>query len=328
MRVLLTGGSGFLGSHIAEQLCAAGHHVRALVRKSSNKKFLESLSQVEFAYGSVEDVASVASAVEGVDAIIHSAGLVKARNAAEFHEVNVLGTQHLLDAAIARTPKLKRFVHVSSLAAVGPSPDGKPVSTEKEPNPVTNYGRSKLASERVVRAVQHLLPVTIIRPPMIYGPRDNESFAFFQSVQRGVLPLLGDGQNTLSMIYATDAAAACVRAIDADVPSGSSYFVEDGTVYVWKEALEQLEAALGKRAFLRVGLPLGVLKLAALGSEAMGKARNQAVMLTRDKVNELKERHWVCDATNTRKDLGWEPKVNWLDGTKTAAKWYRDNGWL
>ena len=249
---------------------------------------------------------------------------IKFCGAAQF----VSGTQHLLDAAIARTPKLKRFVHVSSLAAVGPSPDGKPVSTEKEPNPVTNYGRSKLASERVVRAVQHLLPVTIIRPPMIYGPRDNESFAFFQSVQRGVLPLLGDGQNTLSMIYATDAAAACVRAIDADVPSGSSYFVEDGTVYVWKEALEQLEAALGKRAFLRVGLPLGVLKLAALGSEAMGKARNQAVMLTRDKVNELKERHWVCDATNTRKDLGWEPKVNWLDGTKTAAKWYRDNGWL
>jgi nucleoside-diphosphate-sugar epimerase len=328
MLVLLTGGSGFLGSHVAEQLSSAGHQVRALVRKSSNKKFLESLPNVEFAYGSVEDAKSVEPAVVGVDAIVHSAGLVKARNAAEFHSVNVIGTQHLLNAAIAKTPALRRFVLVSSLAAVGPSADGKPVSGAKEPNPVTNYGKSKLAAEKAARAAKDRLPITIIRPPMIYGPRDNETFAFFQSIQRGVLPVLGDGKNTLSLIYAADAASACVRAIDADVPSGSAYFVEDGNVYVWRDALADLENAMAKRAFVRVGLPLGVLKLAAVGSEAMGKLRKQPVMLTRDKINELKERHWVCDATDTRRDLGWTPAMQWREGTKISAQWYRDNGWL
>ncbi|RYZ59345.1 MAG: SDR family NAD(P)-dependent oxidoreductase, partial [Proteobacteria bacterium] len=132
MKVLVTGGSGFLGSHIVEQLIAEGHTVRALVRRTSNRKFLASLGpKVEFAEGSVEDAAKVEEAVKGVDAIIHSAGLVKARNEAEFHETNVTGTKNLLEAAKKFAPGLKRFVFVSSLAAVGPSPDGVPVKSDK-----------------------------------------------------------------------------------------------------------------------------------------------------------------------------------------------------
>ena len=188
MRVLVTGASGFLGSHIAEQLSKEGHTVRALVRKSSNRRFLETLPGVEFAEGSVEDAAKVDLAAKGVDAIVHSAGLVKARNKDEFHATNVVGTTNLLAAGKAQGKKLKRFVFVSSLAAVGPSPDGRPVDGEREPNPVTHYGRSKLEAERAVRAAKGELPVTVIRPPLIYGPRDNESFAFFQSIPAACSP--------------------------------------------------------------------------------------------------------------------------------------------
>jgi nucleoside-diphosphate-sugar epimerase len=328
MRVLVTGASGFLGSHVAEQLASQGHTVRALVRKTSNKKFLETLKGIEFAEGSVEDADKVDDAVKGVDAIVHSAGLVKARSIDEFFLTNVNGTTNLLTAAKRFAPKLKRFVFISSLAAVGPSPDGDPVETDREPNPVTHYGRSKLAAEHQVRAAKDELPVTIIRPPLIYGPRDNETFAFFQSVSRGVLPVLGDGTNTLSVIYASDAASACVRAIVADVPSGSTFFVDDGEVYVWKDALADVERAVGKRAFVRVGLPLAVIRTAALFTEAYGRMRNQAVMLTRDKVNELMQKHWVCSSHDTRKMLGWRPEVSWREGTERAAKWYRDEGWL
>lgn len=328
MKVLVTGGSGFLGSHICEQLANQGYVVRALVRRSSNRKFLETISSLELAEGSVEDAAAVEEAVKGVDAIVHSAGLVKAKNKDEFHATNVLGTRNLLAAAKKHTPNLKRFVFVSSLAAVGPSHDGAPVSAANGPGPVTEYGRSKLAAEQAVLAEKDSLKVTVIRPPLIYGPRDNETFAFFQSIARGVLPVLGDGTNTLSVVYAADAAAACVRAIDADVPSGSAYFVDDGEVYVWREALADVERALGKKAFVRFGLPLGVLRAAAVVSEAMGKMQNKAVMLTRDKINELQEKHWVCSSLDTRKDLGWEPAVRWREGTERAAKWYRDNGWL
>src|SRR5947199_412496 len=166
MRVLVTGGSGFLGSYIVEQLARDGHEVVALVRRSSNLKFLSSLPNVTFAYGSVEDEAAVEAAVEGADAIIHSAGLVKART------------------------------------------------------------------------------------PRVYGRRDNEWFAFFQTVSRRVLPFLGDGRNTLSIIYGADAASACIRALFADIPSGRCYFVEDGKIYIWRDMLAELERVLDRKALI------------------------------------------------------------------------------
>jgi nucleoside-diphosphate-sugar epimerase len=328
MKVLVTGGSGFLGSHIVEQLSAAGREVVALVRKSSKVDFLTKLPNVELAYGAVEDADSVRAAMKGVDAVIHSAGLVKARTEAEFLKINADGTSNLLAAAKEIAPGLKRFVLVSSLAAVGPSLDGSPVPGDSEPRPLTHYGRSKLEAERRALAEKDNLPVVILRPPMIYGPRDNESFAFFQSVSRRFLPYLGDGQNTMSVIYATDAASACVRAIDANVPSGSRYFIEDGEIYVWRDMLGEIEKALGSEALIRFSIPLWAMRAAATASELMGKATGKAVMLTRDKVNELSAPHWVCDASDTRRDLGWEPKVKWREGAARAAQWYRENGWL
>ncbi len=328
MRVLLTGGSGFLGSYVAEQLAAKGHLVRALVRPKSDKRVLEKLPGIEFAPGAIEDVASLGPAMRGVDGVVHVAGLVKARTPAEFFAVNTQGTQNLLDAALANAPGLKRFVYVSSLAAIGPSSDGKPVPDDAEPHPVTHYGRSKLAAERAVLALKDKLPVTVIRPPLIYGPRDRETLAFFTSIQGGVLPLLGDGNNTLSMIYGEDCAAACVQALLSDTPSGRAYFVEDGTVYHWREALAEVEKALGKRAFLRVGLPIWVIKVAAAGSQLWGKLTNTAQMLTLGKVNELKQQHWVCSGQGARKELGWAPQTDWAAGVGKAVEWYRQEKWL
>jgi nucleoside-diphosphate-sugar epimerase len=328
MRVLVTGASGFLGSHIAEQLAEAGHSVVALVRKSSNTKFLSSLRGLDLATGSVEDAASVRAAMKGIDAVIHSAGLVKARDEAEFFRTNTQGTQNLLDAAREVAPGLRRFVFVSSLAAVGPSLDGRAVAGDSTPRPVTHYGRSKLAAERLVRDARGQLPVTVIRPPMIYGPRDNESFAFFQSVSMRFLPYLGDGKNTMSVVYAADAASACIKAIDADVPSGNAYFVDDGSIYVWLDMLKDIERAVGKPALLRLSIPFPIVRGVATFNEVMSKITGKAAMLTRDKIAELSAPHWVCDSTDTRKDLGWTPKVAWPEGTRLAAKWYRDNGWM
>src|SRR2546425_3118324 len=142
MKVLLTGGSGFLGSFVAEQLSAEGHVVRALVRPHSARKILDKVARVEFAPGAIEDRASLGAAVDGVDAVVHVAGIVKARRPTDFFEVNTQGTKNLLEAAMRHG--VGRFVYVSSLAAVGPSMDGTPVPDEAEPKPVTHYGRSKL----------------------------------------------------------------------------------------------------------------------------------------------------------------------------------------
>ncbi len=328
MKVLLTGGSGFLGSWVAEQLSAEGHAVRALVRPASDKRALEKLPGIEFATGAVEDRASLTAAVAGVEAIAHVAGIVKARRPADFFAVNTQGTKNLLDAALARGG-IQRFVYVSSLAAMGPSQDGTPVPESAAPHPVTHYGRSKLEAEQAVLAESTRMPVTVIRPPMIYGPRDRETLAFFTSIANGVLPMMGDGSNTLSVIYVEDCAAAVVRAVTAQgSPSGKAYFVEDGAVYVWRDALQDVESALGKRAFMRVGMPMPVIKVAAAASQLWGALTNTAQMLTLDKVNELTQQHWVCSGDGARRDLGWTAKVQWPQGVQNAVKWYREQGWL
>jgi nucleoside-diphosphate-sugar epimerase len=329
MRVLLTGGSGFLGSYVAEKLAIGGHVVRALVRPKSERRFLEKLPGIEFAPGAVEDAASLKPAADGVDAIVHVAGIVKARSPEEFFAVNTQGTRNLLDVAVASEGKVKRFVYVSSLAAVGPSHDGKPVHEDAEPKPVTHYGRSKLEAERAVLAAADKLPVTVIRPPMIYGPRDRETLAFFTSVKNGVLPMMGDGTNTLSVIYGEDCADAVARAATAvDAPSGRAYFVDYPEVLVWKDALKEVEAAMGKRAFVRFGMPMGAIKVAAAATQLWGRVTNTAQMLTLDKVNELTQPHWVCEGSGARKDLGWTPKTSWAQGVKATVEWYRAEGWL
>ncbi len=328
MKVFLTGGTGFLGSHVAEQLVADGHQVRALVRKTSNTRFLESLGDaVELVHASLETGEGLERAVEGVDAVVHCAGLVKARSPEEFHRVNAQGTVNLLEATKKVRPKLHRFVFISSLAAHGPSMDGKPRPVDAEKRPVTHYGRSKAAAEEAVVAQKDALPITVIRPPAIYGPRDNEMYAFFKTVKRRLAPLIGGGENTLSIIYGPDCAAAVYQALTTDHPSGRIYFVEDGRRYTWKEMGEALQEALGVKA-LEVKLPVGVFSFAAFWSEMFGKMSGKAVMLTRDKVNELKAPHWVCDSTPIRQELGWQPTVTWEEGARLTAEWYRREGWL
>jgi len=328
MTTLVTGGSGFLGSHVVERLARAGRPVRALVRKSSDTSFLRTLPNVELAEGAVEDRASVERALDGVTGIVHAAGLVKAKGPEDFMRVNHGGTENLVQAARARGSAIRRFVLGSSLAALRPSDaSGTPVPEDAEPRPVTAYGKSKLAAERAVLAHKDKLSIVILRPPAIYGPRDREILTFFKSIKLGVLPLLGSTQNKLSMIYGSDCAAACVAALDRELVSGSAYHVDDGKVHTLEELIVLAEQAMGKKARFRFHLPRRLVETAALGSELYGKATNRAVMLTRDKLHELFEQ-WVCDSSRARRDLGFTPEVSFEDGVQRTMAFYREAGWL
>jgi len=326
MKVLLTGATGFLGGHVADALSARGDRVRAMVRKTSDRKHLETLSGVELFEGTVEQADRVREAVDGVDAIVHCAGIVKARDSDEFFTVNVGGTSNLIDAARKQGKKLKRFVHVSSLEACGPSSDGEPVPVDQEA-PVTSYGRSKLAAEKVVLSAKDDIPVVMLRPAAIYGPRDVEILDAFKSIQRGLFPVIAGGRSKTIWIYASDCADACLQAIDKDVPSGSTYFVDDGCGAIdMRQMFSDFERALGKKA-LRAPLPLPLLMTVARGVEVFGRLTNRPVMLTREKANMLVQ-DWICSSEATRRELGWKPKVPWSDGVPKAVAWYRENGWL
>jgi len=330
MKVLVTGASGFLGGHVAERLSARGDSVRALVRSTSSRAHLQTLPNVELFEGAVEDADRMKEAVDGVEAIVHTAGLVKARSTDEFFATNVGGTSNLVQAARGGRGKgspVKRFVFVSSLTACGPSPDGRPVPRDQEA-PNNAYGRSKLSAEKVVLSVKDEVRSVILRPGAIYGPRDGEILDVFKSIQRGLLPLVGTGEAKGSWIYATDCADACVCAIDADVPSGSTFFVDDGNAAIdQKELCADAERALGRRALIRGSIPVPVLMAIARGVEIFGRVTNRAVMLTPEKANMLLQ-HWVCSSEETRTALGWQPQVGWQEGLDRTVKWYRENGWL
>lgn len=328
MTILVTGATGFLGSHIAEQLSLSGRPVRALVRKTSNLKFLQTLSNVELVFGSVDDEASCTEAAKGCTGVIHAAGLVKAKSSEEFRKVNTEGTENLLIAA-QKSGTVKRFVFVSSQAVGGPSDaNGTPVKVGSETEPVTAYGRSKLAAEKILLSQKKVMHSVILRPPAIYGPRDGEILIFFKAIRNGVLPLTNPLDAKYSMIYGPDCAAACIRALDAEVESGTVLFLDDGKPPSFREMIEQVETALGKRAWIRLPLPQSVVRGAAAVTELYGKVTGQAVMLTMDKCNELHAPGWVCDGGPAREALGWVPRVQFAEGVKLTTDWYRREGWL
>jgi nucleoside-diphosphate-sugar epimerase len=329
MRVLLTGGTGFVGSHVADVLRESGYDVRALVRTSSDTRFLRPGPGLELVTGALDDRASLERAVAGCEVVVHAAGLIKARRTREFFEVNVAGTASLA-AAAAAAGSVRRFVLVSSLSAAGPSSNGRPLDESATPRPVSAYGRSKLEGERAVRELAGDVSVTVIRPSVVYGPRDRATLSFFRAVRRGALPIVGDGSNSLSVVYVADCAAAVAAALSSgpNASNGGTYFVDDGEPLVWREAVEEIELALGRRARLRIGTPAWALRVAAAANQARGEITGHPQMLTFDKLRELEQRHWVCSSVAARRDLGWAPRVRWAEGVSLAAEWYRREGWL
>jgi len=327
VKLLVTGASGFLGSHVAEELAKEGHAVRALLRKTSSRAFLEGFAHEE-ALGDVTDAASLLAAISGVEAVVHTAGLVKARTEADFQEVNARGTENLLAAIEGAAPDLRRFVYVSSLAAHGPSEDGLPRPVEARPNPITAYGRSKLAGEEITRASSIAGRCVIFRPPVIYGPRDPALVPFFQLARWRVAPLLMGGHNRISITYVEDIARAIALAATSEASlAGKTYCPEDGSVYSWRDVLAAVEASAGRKA-MRINAPRWAFSAAAMGSEAFSAVTRRAVSLTRDKVREMAQRHWVCSSDELRRDLGWAPRVNIRTGAMLTGDWYRQHGWI
>jgi len=326
VKVLVTGASGFLGSHIAERFVATGHEVRLLLRVTSNREFLR--FPHEEALGDVTHPASLEAAVAGVDAVVHPAGLIKARSEADFRAVNETGAANLLRAVEQRAPDVKRFVYISSQSAHGPSPDGRPRPVDDEPRPVSAYGRSKLGGEDATRLSMLAERSVIFRMPVIYGPRDPALLPFFKLVRYRLAPLLRGGRNKLSIIFATDAARAVVEATTAEADvGGKTYCPEDGAVYTWRDLLRAIEAAVGHRA-LMLPVPLAGYQAAGFASELLGRITGKAHVFDRDKVREMRRKAWVCSSADLQRDLGWQAHVQIAEGARLTYEWYREAGWL
>ncbi len=327
MRALVTGASGFLGSHLVDRLLADGVAVRALLRPNSSRRWLRG-KPIEIASGDVvEPPDRLAAVAAGVDWVFHAAGLTKAVDPARFDAVNRGGTENLLAACAARTSPPQRFVLVSSAGALGPDPGGGAIDERTPPRPVTAYGRSKLAAERALARYRRRLAVTVVRPGAIYGPRDMELLPAFRLARWGLLLRLGRGAHWANMGHATDVTRGVVLAGTRPAGAGRDFLI-GGENITQGQVLEALAAATGCRRALRLSLPDGLVRLAAGLSSAVGRLTGQPRIFTRDNANRLLARSWAFDQSRAAELLGYRPRWGFAAGARATARWYRQRGLL
>lgn len=324
--VFLTGANGFVGSHLSRALLARGYLVRALIRPKADRSRLDGL-EIEWVIGDLDDQSALRKGVTDADFVIHNAGRVRAPNAAAYHHANCIGTVKLLDAVQENAPALRRFVYISSQAAGGPSPEGRP-KTEDDPNvPHTPYGVSKLEGEVAVMGRKQLLPVVTVRPPAVYGPEDTAILAMFQTVSWHLKPLFGQGSQHLSIVHVQDLVAGIILALENDDANGHVFFIAEEQYYTLEELQDHIQNAVGTWAvFLR--FPRWMLMSIAGTGDFFGKAFGFTPRLNRDKARDFLIRNWTCSTAKASTLLGYHSAVPFADGAKLTAEWYRKKGWL
>lgn len=334
--VLITGASGFVGSHLAEALAARACRVTCLVRKTSRVEHLKRLG-AGLAFGDVTESAGLARAVAGQDVVYHVAGLVKALRAAELERVNAEGVRRVAEAcaAASRPPVL---VLVSSLAAAGPAPKGRPRTELDAPAPVSHYGRSKRAGELAAREFAGRVPTTIVRPPIVFGPGDRGCLEWFKGIERfRVHPVPGWRRRTYSLIHVADLAALLVLAAERGERIGPSeagedaargcYFGECGERVTYAEMGRRMAKALGRRVLVW-HLAMPVVWTVTAGVELVSRVRGRQHYLNFDKIREAAAGNWTCSSEKAARELGFAPAAPLDERLRETVAWYRREGWL
>jgi uncharacterized protein YbjT (DUF2867 family) len=300
MKLAITGGTGFVGSHLIEHALAAGHTVNALTRRAQTAQ-----AGLVWVDGALDRPESLSRLVDGCDAVIHVAGVINGDREA-FRLGNIVGTEHVLDAA--SRAGIARFIHISSLAAREPS--------------LSAYGWSKAESEEPVIAAGS--EWTIIRPPAIYGPRDREMLELFRFAARRVVPLPPGGR--LSVIHAADLCDLILACLDRPESHGRTFEPDDGRPGGWSSA--ELARAIGAAVGRRV-LPLPLPRSLLIGvSTADRLVRRSRAKLTRDRVNYFTHPDWTASVHAQPPASLWHAAIPTEQGLAATARWYRAHGWL
>lgn len=328
MRVFLTGGTGLIGSHVAERLRARGDDVVALVRSSSSTAHLRGLG-CELVEGDVLDAPEVmAPRMRGCDAVVHAAAKVfQSGSRREFLTSNVKGTERVLASAGLAAP---RVVHVSSVAVYAGADPTRPLVedrwTEADPERQAAYAASKHLSERAAWRLHEegAVRLTTVRPSVVYGERDRAATrVIVRMVKLPVTPIPGAGRTTLPLVYAGNVAAGIVAALDRDEAVGRAYNLALDAPITARELVERVAAGLGRPPRM-LGIPAAWFRAAAGAADAVrrlvpfvrrGDARRGATLLTQDN---------PYDSHRARLELGWTQPVTHEEGLRRTMEWWQN----
>ena len=334
-RLLITGASGFIGSHLVRQALAAGYEVWAAVRRDSDKARLtaQGVQLLEVDYYDEEQLFSALSAVpsrgEGTplwDYVIHNAGITKTAHVEEFAEVNAEHTRRLLNALRRLPQPPKRFVLMSSLSSYGDvAPRGASLHAELPQKPHTLYGRSKCLAEHYTE--QSGLPFTILLPTGVYGPGDKDYLIALQSIARGINAMAGLSKQYLTFVYGGDVARAALFVLHEERACGERYVVADGDTYTDKEFALLAQRLLGRRHVLHLRIPLCVVRLTCFFGSLRASITGRTTPLNRDKYPLLAQRNWRCDPSPLFA-LGFTPSTDLEAGLRETIAAGRTAGLL
>lgn len=328
-RVLITGASGFIGYHLIEAAQKEGLEVHAAVRRSSNVNHLRKFNPV-FVYPALSDKEALKKLLKEGDYsyIIHAAGATRAKNTQAYNLINADYTRLLAEAALEADIPLKRFLFMSSLAALGPLSyaEEQPITENTLPLPITSYGKSKLLAEKMLEELT-ALPLTTIRPTAVYGPREKDLFILFKTLNQGLDAYIGKEPQRLSFVYVKDLAEVTVAALLKGQDERQVYNISDGFAYDRYALADAFKAASGKKP-RRIHLPVGVLKLAANLMELGATFSSVAPVINREKVKELTAPNWFCSIEAAKRDLQYQPHYNLNKGIAETWQWYKANDWI
>lgn len=326
-RVLITGASGFVGYHLVEHALKNNLEVYAAVRKSSKIDHLKEF-RIQYVYLDFSNVDALVKELEDKNYtyIIHAAGVTAAKTQQDYDRVNAEYTFNLGQAIAQSNIKLKKFIFLSSLAALGPllMLNGV-IQDNSTPNPVTAYGRSKLLAEEKLATIASL-PIITLRPTAVYGPRDTGIFIILKQFSKGFEPYIGRVEQHLSFIYVKDLAKLTLAALQSPI-NNQTYNVSDGKFYDRYALANFSKRVLNKKTF-KVHLPLLLIKVLAGFLEKIYARSSKTPALNIEKLNELNAANWICDINNVTRDLNYLPEYDLKKGLEDTFAWYKQNKWL
>ncbi|MEE9508819.1 MAG: NAD-dependent epimerase/dehydratase family protein [Anaerolineales bacterium] len=335
-RALVTGATGFIGYHLVRELARSGANVTCLVRSTSDTEAIEPFNP-QFVLGDILQEESLVEATSNADVVFHLAAAQESFKPQDYYDLNVGGTRNLVEAC-ARHESPPIFVYVSSLAAAGPTSSGNLLTERDAPSPFSHYGKSKLAAEEVVRAWAHEVPITIVRPPIVFGEYDKDVFQVFQYIKYGIHLVLPPRETRYSLIHASDLSQGLIdvaregerleheKSMD---PSGKGlYYLADDVHTSWGELGELISESLGRKSVRLIRVPRLLTLSFALVYELGARIRGTPGIVSFDKARDAFAGSWVCSAEKATKQLGFKPEVSLKDRMHQTAQWYLDNGWL
>ena len=323
---VVTGANGFVGSHLVALLLREGYRVKCIIRKTSNLRWIKDLP-VEFYDCGLTDIDALKAVFEDANYIFHIAGVVAAKKPEMFYKGNVETTRNVLEAAKGN-PNIRKIVMTSSLAASRPTVKGTPVTEDMPSAPVSTYGRSKVEQEQLAKTYMSDLPIALIRPPVVYGPRDTEVLLLFKTIQKRLMAMVGFTEKYLSLVYVDDLVSGMLLAATSDNTAGETYFLGSAQAeFAYSELSIKIADLLGVKPF-KIRLPHGLVYVVGGISQFFGQFGKKPPTLTIEKAREMTRDSWSCSSEKAMREFGYAPAMPLEEGLKQTIEWYKKEKWL